>query len=154
MHQNFQTDLVKLRHKTLDTYVKLLKIGNAPQNYSTTSKIKLACSLQGLGPNFKLLITVDNAGDEVHYNCDLLIEYDKNIFKFSKEHLSVKLNFFNPKQLGVLIPNAPTKYAIKFRNISQMGNAGNIKVYIVDKDRTVPLITSTLKVPISEFDLN
>jgi hypothetical protein len=90
MHQIFQNDLIKLRYKTLDTYVKLLKVGNAPQNYNTTSKIKLSVALQGLGPNFRLQITVDNTGDEAITGVDLILDYDKTLYMFEKEFIQVK----------------------------------------------------------------
>jgi hypothetical protein len=89
MHQIFQNDLTKLKYKSLDTYVKMLKIGNAPQNYNTTSKIKLAASLQGLGPNFKLHLTVDNVGEEVITGVDMILEYDYKVLSFTTENLKV-----------------------------------------------------------------
>ena len=143
MNQIFQNDLIKLRYKTLDTYVKMLKIGNAPQNYSTTSKIKLTASLQGLGPNFRLNLIIDNSGEEVINSTHLLLDYERAVFQFEKENI----------QLGILMPNVAMKYSIKFRNISENGSSGNIKIIIVDKIRTSPLITSTIKVPISELEM-
>jgi Bardet-Biedl syndrome 1 protein len=143
MNQVFQNDLIRLRHITLDTYVKMLKIGNAPQNYSTTSKVKLAASLQGLGPNFKLNIVIDNSGDEIICSTDLVVEYEKNLFYFEKDSL----------QLGIMMPNVPMKYSMKFKNISENGNSGAIKILILEKSRTSPLITSTIKVPISELEM-
>jgi len=89
MHQIFQNDLVKLKYKTLDTYVKLLKVGNAPQNYSTVSSIKLNASLQGLGPNFRLILVFDNSGEEPIYNMDLMIDYDRDLYYFEKDTINV-----------------------------------------------------------------
>jgi Bardet-Biedl syndrome 1 protein len=143
MNSVFQNDLIRLRHKTLDTYVKMLKIGNAPQNYSTTSKVKLIASLQGLGPNFKLNLILDNSGDEAIFSTDLILEFDRNTFYFEKENI----------QLGILMPNVPVKYSLKFKNISDNGNSGIIKIIVVDKIRPSPLITSTVKVPISELEI-
>lgn len=143
MNQVFQSDMVRLRHKTLDTYIKMLKIGNAPQNYSTSSKIKLTASLQGLGPNFKINIAIDNTGEDAIYSTDLVMEYDYKVFNFIKDSI----------QLGILMPNVPIKYSMKFKNISENGISGNIKLYVLDKTRTSPLISTTVKVPISEVDI-
>lgn len=93
MHNIFQNDLLKLRYKTLDTYAKMLKLGNAPQNYNTNSKVKISGSLQGLGPNFKILISVDNVGDEVIGGVDMLLDYDKKIFSFEKDYIQVFASF-------------------------------------------------------------
>jgi Bardet-Biedl syndrome 1 protein len=143
MNQIFQSDMVRLRYKTLDTYIKILKIGNAPQNYSTSSKIKLAASLQGLGPNFRLNLVVDNIGEEAIYLTDMILDYDYNLFNFEKDFI----------QLGILIPNVPIKYSMRFRNVSENGTSGNIKIHILDKAKTSPLISTTVKVPISEVDI-
>jgi Bardet-Biedl syndrome 1 protein len=143
MNAVFQNDLIRLRHKTLDTYVKMLKIGNAPQNYSTTSKVKLTASLQGLGPNFKLNLIIDNSGEETIFSTDLILEFDRGLFFFEKENI----------QLGILMPNVPVKYSLKFKNISENGSSGNIKIIVVNKIRPTPLITSTVKVPISELEI-
>jgi Bardet-Biedl syndrome 1 protein len=143
MNNCFQNDLVRLRHKTLDTYVKMLKIGNGPTNYSSTSPIKLSASLQGLGPHFKLNLTVDNTGEECLSSIDLLLDYDKNVYCFDKDNIG----------LGLLMSNVPVSYSLRFRNLSESGVSGTIKIIILDKGRSSPLITSTLKVPISELEV-
>jgi hypothetical protein len=51
------------------------------------------------------------------------------------------------------MPNVPIKYCLKFKNISETGNSGNIKILIVDKVKTAPLTTSIVKVPISEIEM-
>ncbi len=143
MNNAFQTDMVRLRHKTLDTYVKMLKIGNGPTNYSSTSSVKLSASLQGLGPHFKLNLTIDNAGEVCITLTDLVVDYDKNIFCFDKDFLG----------LGLLMPNVAVKYSLRFKNVSENGVSGNIKIIVLDKARNSPLITSTVKVPISELEI-
>ena len=143
MHQVFQNDLCKLRYKTLNTYVKMLKIGNAPQNYNSVSKIKLTSFLQGFGPNFKLNISVDNSGEEPIFGCDLLIDYDKQVHYFAKETI----------QLGIIMPNVQISHCLSFKNISDNGISGILKVIIIDKTNNVPMITSSLKVPISDMEL-
>lgn len=94
MHNTFQNDLLKLRYKTVDTYSKMLKLGNAPQNYNTNSKVKLSATLQGLGPNFKLMIIVDNVGEDIIVGVDMLLDYDKNNFNFEKDYIQVNLLIF------------------------------------------------------------
>jgi len=143
MYGTLQSDLNKLAYKALDTYSKLIVKGHAPNNYSTVSKLKLNATLQGLGPNFKLQLLIDNSGEEVINSVDLIVEYDKSIYDFPKENI----------QLGLLMPHIPTKYSLKFRNISETGSAGYVKVMIIDRNNTSPLIVNKIKVPISELDL-
>ena len=143
MYNSFQTDLTKLKFKTLDTYSKLIVKGYAPQNYSTVSSVKLNVSLQGLGPNFRLSITVDNSGEEIINSVDLIVDYDKNIFEFPKESI----------QLGLIMPHIPTKHTLSFRNISDNGVSGILNIMILDKTSSSPLIVSNIKVPISELEI-
>lgn len=143
MNQVFQSDLAKIKYKAMDTFVKMLKIGNAPQNYNSTTNVKVSASFQGLGPNFKLNLIVDNGGDELIYGADLILDYERSIFSFEKENI----------QLGVIMPKVPMRYSLKFKNISERGASGLIKIIILDKTSPTPLVQSTLKVPISELEI-
>lgn len=127
----------------MDTFTKLIIKGHAPQNYSTTSGIKLNVSLQGIGPTFRMIIVVDNSGEEVINSVDLIVDYNKKIYDFPKESI----------QLGIIMPHVPTKYFLKFSNISENGVAGEVKIMIIDKSSTAPLIVNKVKVPISELDI-
>lgn len=143
MHDSFQNDIIKMKYKALDTYVRLLSKGHAPQNYSTISKIKLNVSINGLGPVFRLSITIDNSGEEPVSSSDLLVDYEKEVFSFQKEYI----------QLGILMPNVPTKYSLMFRCISETGVSGTVKICVVDRNSAVPLIVNRIKVPISELEI-
>ena len=143
MQNTFQNDLLRIRYKAMDTYVKMLKIGNAPQNYSSSTTMKISASLEGLGPNFKLNLILDNVGNEPLYNCLLTLDYNRNIYIFDKENI----------QLSLIMPNIPIKYSLNFKNISETGASGIIKIIVVDKLKTSPLIQTTMKVPISELEM-
>ena len=143
MQNVFQNDLLRIRYKAMDTYVKMLKIGNAPQNYSSSTTMKISASLEGLGPNFKLNLILDNVGNEPLYNCLLTLDYNRNIYIFDKENI----------QLSLIMPNIPIKYSLNFKNISETGASGIIKIIVVDKLKTSPLIQTTMKVPISELEM-
>ena len=143
MQNIFQSDLLRMRYKAMDTYVKMLKIGNAPQNYSSSSTMKLSASLQGLGPNFKLNIIFDNNGTEPISNAALTLDYNRKVYTFDKENIV----------LGIIMPHVPMKYSLTFKNISETGSGGLVKVIVVDKVKSQPLIQSTIKVPVSELEM-
>ena len=157
MHNTFQNDLLKLRYKTVDTYSKMLKLGNAPQNYNTNSKVKLSASLQGHGHNLKIITIDDNVGEDIIVGVDMLLDYDKNNFNFDKDYIQVKLKLILLllllKKLGLIAPNIPITYSLKFRNISENGNSGTIKILLNEKSHSVPLISSIIKVPISDLEI-
>ena len=82
IQNTFQRDLVRIKYKVADNYVKLLRIGNTPQNYSSSSTLNLSANLQGLGPKFKLDITLDNVGNEPLFSCEIVVSYDFKIFNY------------------------------------------------------------------------
>ena len=122
IQKKFITDLMKIKYRAMDTYAKILKKGNAPQNFSESKNLKISASLEGLGPNFKLNIIFNNCGKNPIYRAVLMLEFNRKIFAFKQESI----------QLGILMPNIPMSYSLRFRNINENGASGNIKVVIVE----------------------
>ena len=143
IQKKFITDLIKIKYKAMDTYVKILKKGNAPQNFSNSSNLKISASLEGLGPNFKLNIIFNNSGKKPIYGAILTLDFNRKIYCFKKENI----------QLSVIMPNIPVNYSLPFRNISENGSSGNIKLLVIGKNEIIPLIQTNIKVPISELDI-
>ena len=143
IQKKFITDLIKIKYKAMDTYVKILKKGNAPQNFSNSSNLKISASLEGLGPNFKLNIIFNNSGKKPIYGAILTLDFNRKIYSFKKENI----------QLSVIMPNIPVNYSLPFRNISENGSSGNIKLLVIGKNEIIPLIQTNIKVPISELDI-
>lgn len=143
IQKKFITDLIRIKYKAMDTYVKILKKGNAPQNFSNSSNLKLSASLEGLGPNFKLNIIFNNIGKKPIYGAVLTLDFNRKIYSFKKENI----------QLSIIMPNIPINYSLPFRNISENGSSGNIKLLVIAKNEIIPLIQTNIKVPISELDI-
>ena len=143
IQKKFITDLIKIKYKAMDTYAKILKKGNAPQNFSNSSNLKISASLEGLGPNFKLNIIFNNSGKKPIYGAILTLDFNRKIYSFKKENI----------QLSVIMPNIPVNYSLPFRNISENGSSGNIKLLVIGKNEIIPLIQTNIKVPISELDI-
>ena len=51
------------------------------------------------------------------------------------------------------MPHISVKYSLTFKNISESGSGGLVKVIVVDKVKSQPLIQTTIKVPISELEM-
>ena len=143
IQKRFITDLIRIKYKAMDTYVKILKKGNAPQNFSNSSNLKISASLEGLGPNFKLNIIFNNIGKKPIYGAVLTLDFNRKIYSFKKENI----------QLSVIMPNIPINYSLPFRNISENGSSGNIKLLVIGKNEIIPLIQTNIKVPVSELDI-
>ena len=134
IQKKFITDLIKIKYKAMDTYVKILKKGNAPQNFSNSSNLKISASLEGLGPNFKLNIIFNNSGKNPIFGALLTLEYDRKIYSFKNENI----------HLSIIMPNVPINYSLPFRNISETGASGNIKLLVLGKDEIIPLIQTNI----------
>jgi Bardet-Biedl syndrome 1 protein len=143
IQKRFITDLIRIKYKAMDTYVKILKKGNAPQNFSNSSNLKISASLEGLGPNFKLNIIFNNIGKKPIYGAVLTLDFNRKIYSFKKENI----------QLSVIMPNVPINYSLPFKNISENGSSGNIKLLVISKNEIIPLIQTNIKVPVSELDI-
>ena len=109
MQKKFITDLMKIKYRAMDTYVKILQKGNIPQNFSEAKNMKISASLEGLGPNFKLNINFINSGKKPIYGAILMLEFNRKIFAFKQESI----------QLGILMPNIQMSYSMRFRNINE-----------------------------------
>lgn len=143
IQKKFITDLIRIKYKAMDTYVKILKKGNTPQNFSNSSNLKISASLEGLGPNFKLNILFNNMGTKPIYGVILILDFNRRIYSFKKENI----------QLSIIMPNVPVNYSLPFRNISENGSSGSIKLLIIGKNEIIPLIQTNIKVPASELDI-
>ena len=143
IQKKFITDLIKIKYKAMDTYVKILKKGNAPQNFNNSSNLNISASLEGLGPNFKLNIIFNNSGKKPIFGAMLTLDFNRKIYSFKKENI----------QLSVIMPNVPVNYSLPFRNISENGSSGNIKLLVIGKNEIIPLIQTNIKVPVSELDI-
>ena len=64
MHRAFQRDLCKLRLATASAYVKLITDGQGPMSYSSGSARRLTAQVQGLGPKFKIKLSIQNTGNK------------------------------------------------------------------------------------------
>lgn len=58
MFRIFQGDLCKIRLSAARAYVKIISQGSAPVSYSNQNSIRLSASVQGLGPHFRIHITI------------------------------------------------------------------------------------------------
>ena len=143
IQKKFITDLIRIKYRAMDTYVKILKKGNAPQNFSNSNNLKISASLEGLGPNFKLNIIFNNNGKKPIFGAMLTLDFNRKIYSFKKENI----------QLSIIMPNVPINYSLPFRNISENGSSGNIKLLVIGKNEILPLIQTTIKVPVSELDI-
>merc|ERR1711896_13323 len=72
MHRTFQRDLCKLRLSTARAYVNLLGTGHGPMSTKGGANVRLNANVVGMGPQFKIIVRVHNAGVHALYDLPLL----------------------------------------------------------------------------------
>jgi len=122
----------------------MLSVGHAPMSYSTGSQIRLNLTLQGIGPNFKVNLQVQNIGKIKLMDLPILFSYNEQIYKINVKNAYIPL----------LIPGLNYKIDIDVLSIDATGAADIIKVMICEKNSTIPLITANINMPISDQNID
>ncbi|EKX46920.1 hypothetical protein GUITHDRAFT_70223, partial [Guillardia theta CCMP2712] len=90
MHRIFQRDLCKLRLNAARSYVKILTDGNQKtSSHSITASLKLNVEVQGLGPYYKLIMTITNTGTKINSDCKVMIRYNPDLYKMQSSFLDL-----------------------------------------------------------------
>jgi len=137
MHRAFQKDIMCLRVKVYDNYVKVLKEGIGPVSHY--GKFKLSIDVLGLGPVFKLKFEVSNNGKHAAFNLFITLSSEDDVFEFvSNSVISVP----------VLIPGLKYEYSAVVRNTHPDGASARILVHLVDVSHTQPQLSALVETPV------
>ncbi|ELT99525.1 hypothetical protein CAPTEDRAFT_108485, partial [Capitella teleta] len=141
MHRQFQHDLYRLRLETARNYVKALDRSMNPISTNPQEPLKLAAQVQGLGPIFKLTVNLQNTSMTVP-SLDLIItfQYDNTLYKFNKSII----------QTPMLVPGLNYSFEALVECLSDKGISDTVKVFVLKKNRSVPIIAAIINMPISE----
>eukprot|EP00877_Chromochloris_zofingiensis_P001275 jgi/Chrzof1/11148/Cz05g25190.t1 len=142
MHRVFQRDLCKLRLKTARAYVKVLTDGQGPASHTSNANLSMNARVQGLGPRFSLLLSLRNEGNVPVTAVQVTFEYNTSIYDASKQQLSIPL----------LVPMLQYEYQVSVRCLDPAGPADSIRIVMVNANSCLPMMTATVKMPISEID--
>lgn len=137
MHRIFQRDLCRLRLATARAYVSAVTSGGT----CPVSTIRLTAECRGLGPNFKLRITLVNSSNKSIIGACIAFTFDMNLYRLESGVISVP----------VLIPSVPTCVQVGVRSIDSMGTAGSIKAIVLLENSTKPAIFAVINMPPSEL---
>ncbi len=89
MHRIFQRELYKLRLATARSYVKVITDTNGPLSYTAGTSIRLAAQVAGLGPVFKLKLSLENSGKRVLCHIPITFSYNHQLYKMRKNIIKV-----------------------------------------------------------------
>merc|ERR1712226_1510957 len=131
MHRTFQRDLCKLRLSTARAYVNLLGAGHGPMSSMGGANVRLNANVVGMGPQFKIIVRVQNAG--VHALCDVPLTTSTNPNLYRLPRPCHYLPILVPQQMIVEIP---------ITCIDENGRPDCVRVFLCNQgaDTNVPII--------------
>jgi Bardet-Biedl syndrome 1 protein len=142
MHRTFQRDLCKLRLSTARAYVNLLGAGHGPMSSIGGANVRLNANVVGMGPEFKIVVRVQNAG--VHALCDIpmTVATNPNLYRLPRPcHV-----------LPILVPQQMYIVEIPISCIDENGGTDCVRIFLCNQatDTNVPMISALVNMPISE----
>lgn len=143
MHRIFQRDLAKLRLTTARAYVKILTDGQGAVAFtSSTASLSMTLSAQGLGPRFKLLMTVRNEGTKHVRDVPVSLRCNERIYKLRAKAMVLPL----------LVPQLSYNYEIDVMCLDPQGAADTITVVMLSQNSSLPILQAQIKMPVSEIE--
>jgi len=141
MHRQFMHDLQRLRLNATKSYAESLMRSENPISDSVTEPLKLNVVVNGIGPIFKLNINVQNRSEsESVINMFISFNYDSSLYNIRRKFI----------QCPMLIPGVTYTFETLVDCLSEKGISDVIKVFVLKKDKSIPLITASISMPVSE----
>ena len=142
MHRVFQHDLYQLRLNTARAYVNALQTSANPVSSDPEEPIKLTAQVLGLGPMFRLIIGLTNtSANTPSRNLYITFYCDDKLYRVSKPYILVPM----------LVPQLNYTFESLVECVSDMGVADQVRVFVSCKERTQPILTALINMPVAEM---
>jgi len=143
MHRTFQRDLCKLRLSTARAYVNLLGAGHGPMSSAGGAQVRLNAQVTGMGPEFKVVVRVQNAGVHALYDVPLMCTTNPALYRMPKPC------FYLP----ILVPQQVYLVEIPITCGNENGGTDCVRLFLCSQSSNVPIISAIVNMPISEPSL-
>lgn len=140
MHRTFQRDLCKLRLSTARAYVNLLGAGHGPMSSMGGAQVRLNAQVVGMGPQFKIVVRVHNAGVHALYDVPLMATTNSNLYR-----LPTPCSY-----LPILVPQQIYIVEIPITCVNENGGTDCVRIFLCSQTSNVPIISAIVNMPISE----
>mmetsp|Transcript_17326 Transcript_17326/g.47071 ORF Transcript_17326/g.47071 Transcript_17326/m.47071 type:complete len:593 (-) Transcript_17326:94-1872(-) len=140
MHRTFQRDLCKLRLSTARAYVNLLGAGHGPMSSAGGAQVRLNAQVVGMGPQFKVVVRVQNAGVHALYDVPLMCTTNPALYRMAKPC------FYLP----ILVPQQVYLVEIPVTCVNENGGTDCVRMFLCNQNSNVPIISAIVNMPISE----
>ncbi|KAM4715480.1 BBSome complex member BBS1 [Anableps anableps] len=141
MHRAFHMDLSRIRLAAARAYVKALESSLTPMSSNLSEPLKMNAVVQGLGPSFKLTLNIQNtASCRPVMNLAISFLYDDNLYRIRNPYMRIPL----------LVPGLIYPVETFVECTSDKGVSDIIKVFVLHKEKSSPLLTAHINMPVSE----
>eukprot|EP00933_Yihiella_yeosuensis_P026875 TRINITY_DN20867_c0_g1_i1.p1 TRINITY_DN20867_c0_g1~~TRINITY_DN20867_c0_g1_i1.p1 ORF type:complete len:617 (-),score=119.82 TRINITY_DN20867_c0_g1_i1:152-1942(-) len=140
MHRTFQRDLCKLRLSTARAYVNLLGAGHGPMSSGGGAQVRLNAQVIGMGPQFKIVVRVENAGLHALFDVPMMCTTNNNLYRMPKPC------FYLP----ALIPQQVYLLEVPVTCINENGGTDSVRIFLCSASSHVPVVSAIVNMPISE----
>lgn len=141
MHRAFHMDLSRTRVAAARAYVKALESSLTPMSSSLSKPLKMNAVVQGLGPSFKLTLNIQNtASCRPIMNLAINFLYDDNLYRIRNPYMKIPL----------LVPGLIYPVETFVECTSDKGISDIIKVFVLHEEKSSPLLTAHINMPVSE----
>jgi len=140
MHRTFQRDLCKLRLSTARAYVNLLGAGHGPMSSAGGAQVRLNAQVVGMGPQFKVVVRVQNAGVHALYDVPLMCTTNPTLYRVPRPC------FYLP----ILVPQQVYLVEIPVTCVNENGGTDCVRMFLCSQTSNIPIISAIVNMPISE----
>jgi Bardet-Biedl syndrome 1 protein len=146
MHNAFQRDLVRLRLRTSRSFLSALASGASTVSAASGDddagpRLSLDAVVHGLGPRFKLRLTVRNLGGTAVAGAPVVVSFNEAIYRVDRAMV----------RLPLLVPGLEVKADIAIICIDPaMGATGDVTVYVCNPGGVAPIMTAVVSMPMSD----
>lgn len=141
MHNHFQRDLYMLRLETSRAFAKTITSALTPLTTSENSCLRIAAEVQGLGPLFRLTVSVQNTSpSQPAMEHSLTFKCDDGLYRLSSSLI----------RLPLLVPGLTYSFATTVECLDELGRSEPIQVFVCKHGNPIPLLTAVINMPVSE----
>ncbi|ORC92042.1 putative Bardet-Biedl syndrome 1 protein [Trypanosoma theileri] len=142
MHRSFQRDLCRLRLNTAKSYLSLLSKGVETTTLGSSktisdNSIRMMTVVKGIGPVFKIQITLQNTSQKPMDNLVILLNCSPTFCKILKLFIDVPL----------LLPSVLSSHEVLVERLGDNEGDEGVHVCVTSPSVTSPLATATVELP-------
>jgi len=102
--------------------------------------------VMGIGPKFLIKISLQNSGNQPILNSKLLFIYDDELYAIGYSKRSVPVI-----SVPILLPGPKHSVETEVMNIDPQGKAGQVVILMHQSGSSLPKLSVTVKMPLSEL---